>query len=345
MKKIIWILLFFIAAHTAYGQVSEVNKVGTTAANFLKLEVGARSISLAGAFTAIANDASALYWNPAGIAYLNNITATYNNTNLYAGIQHQFVGIVIPLGLNNSIGVSFNYVDIGKIQRTTEFNPEGVNLPLFDNYNTSIGISFARMLTDRITFGVTARWVHEQIWQEKADGFCGDVGIIFTPGLTGLRLGMSITNFGPSMAMDDGPLQTFQYEPREDQPGVGNRNLPVKYVVEDYPMPVSFQMGVSFDLMGPQSVVMANNSNRISFIMEVNDAFDNSMRAKYALEYEWRKILALRTGYKQNYDLADLTWGLGLKIPIRDFDLRFDYAMANYGELGAIHVYSIQIGF
>ena len=343
MKKLILIIILVLLTQPVYSQ-KEVNKVGTTAASFLNLEVGARAIALAGAFIAIGNDATTLNYNPAGMAYLDRLAANYTNINLYAGIQHQFIGVVIPVGLNNAFGVGFNFVDIGKIEKTTVFEPDGTGL-MFSNYDMSFSISFARQLTDRISFGVTGRWVHEQIWQEKADGISGDIGVIFAPGLSGLKLGMTITNFGPNMAMDQGPLQTFSYEPREDQPGVGNRNLDAKLMVEDYPMPVSFQMGATIDLMGAKSVLLPNTSNRISLIMEVNDAFDSAMRSKWALEYEWRHILALRAGYKQNYDLARFTYGGGLKIPVPGFDLRFDYALADYGDLGNVHVTSIQIGF
>ena len=342
MKKII-ILIFLLYAQSIFGQ-EEVNKFGTTSANFLKLEVGARAVSLAGAFTAIANDVTALKWNPAGIAYLNKITALYNNTNLYAGIKHQFMGLVLPMGLNNFFGLSFNYVDIGRIEKTTVDSPDGTGF-FFENYNMAVGVSYSRMLTDRITLGITGRWIHEQIWEQKADGFSGDIGIIFTPDVSGLRIGMSITNFGPDMTMDNSPLTTFAYEPRENREGVGNRNLEAQYQVEKYPMPISFQMGAMFDLMGPKSNLITNNSNRISFVIEVNDAFDNAMRTKYGLEYEWRNILALRTGYKQNYDLASFSWGCSIKIPLRTMDIRFDYAMADYGDLGSINVTSIQIGF
>ncbi|NOZ61648.1 MAG: PorV/PorQ family protein [Calditrichaeota bacterium] len=342
MKKFTVLLVILLLTVSAFAQ-QEVNKVGTTAANFLKLEVGARAVALAGAFTALANDATALHWNPAGIAFSNQMKAIYSNTNLYAGIRHQFLGIIFPFSANY-FGVSFNYVDIGKIERTTEFDPEGTGL-FFQNFSMAVGLSYARVLTDRITFGVTARWVHEQIWQEKADGVSGDIGLIFTPGLTGLRLGMSITNFGPSMAMNSGPLQTFYYAPLPDQPGTGNRNLEAQLQVMDYALPISFQMGVAFDIAGAESVILPNPSNRVSFILEINDSFDNPMRAKWAMEYEWRKILALRMGYKQNYDLGEFTWGGGLKIPFRNMDLRFDYAMAQYGDLGNVHVTTLQIGF
>jgi len=336
-------ILFTVLAQPSLGQ-QEVTKVGTTAANFLNLEVGARAVSLAGAFTAVANDVSALHWNAAGIAHMNNMTFGYNNVNLYADISHSFIGFVMPMGANNVFGLSLNYVDIGKIERTTIEEPDGTGL-LFDNYDMAVGVTYARMLTDRINFGITGRWVHEQIWQEKANGFCADIGVIFNPGLSGLKVGMSITNLGPDMTMDDGPLQTFSFEPDDDQVGVGNRDLDAKLIVEKYPMPLSFQIGVALDIMGRDSKILKNTSNRLSGMFEINDAFDNAMRAKYGLEYEWRKLLALRAGYKQNYDLATFAYGGGLKIPFQGLDIRFDYAMADYGDLGNVHVTSVQIGF
>ena len=343
MKKIIYVVILLLIVQTVYGQ-GEVTKVGTTAANFLNLEVGARAISLGGAFTAVANDASALKWNPAGLTYFNRISLSHTHTNLYVDIKHQFVGLIIPVGLNNFFGVSLNYIDLGKIERTTIEQPDGTGL-FFSSNNMAFGVSYARRLTDRVSIGVTGQWFREQIWQEKADGICADIGLIYSPGISGLKIGMSITNFGPDVAMNEGPLKTFSYEPQEDQPGVGNRNLPAKLQVEKYAMPISFQMGVIVDIMGTNSFLIKDKSNRISFVMEVNDSFDNQMRSKYGLEYEWRKILALRLGYKSNYDLAKFAYGAGFKIPFPGLDLRFDYALTDYGDLGYIHVTSIQIGF
>lgn len=345
MRKAIILLLTVavVGPAPAFAQ-GEVHKVGTTAANFLNLEVGARAVALAGAFTALANDASTLKWNPAGLSFFDRLTVTYHNVNLYADIKHQFVGVVIPAGSNNVFGVALDYVDLGKIEKTTVESPDGTGL-FFISYDMAVSLSYSRMLTDRVTFGVTGRYVHEQIWQEKADGYCGDLGLLFTPGLSGLRVGMSITNFGPNMAMDEGPLQTFSYEPRPDQPGVGNRNLDAKFMVDDYPMPISFQMGMVLDLVGPNAFLAKSPSNRLTWVFEVNDAFDNPMRAKYGLEYEWRRTLALRAGYKQKYDLATFSFGGGLRLPLGGMNVSFDYALADYGDLGSVHVTSVEIGF
>jgi len=342
-NKIILLALLIISPQLVYGQTGEVTKVGSTAANFLGLEVGARAIALAGAFTAVANDGSSMYWNPAGMAYSDHIMVYYNRVNLYADMSHDFMGVIVPAGANY-FGVAFNYLNIGTMEKTTIDEPEGTDI-FFTSSSMAISLSYARMLTDRITFGVSGRYIHEQIWQEKADGMSADLGILFTPGLSGLRLGMSITNLGPSIAMDDGPLQTFYRIPTEGQEGTGNRNMPAKYMVDSYPMPTSFQLGAVFDVMGLNSSIIKNTANRVSFVMEVNDAFDNAMRSKFGLEYEWNKILALRGGYKQNYDLASYTFGAGLKIPYEGVDLRFDYAYADYGDLGNVQITSIQIGF
>lgn len=80
-------------------------------------------------------------------------------------------------------------------------------------------------------------------------------------------------------------------------------------------------------------------------MFEVNDAFDNPMLAKYGLEYEWRRTLALRAGYKQKYDLATFSFGGGLRLPFGGMNVSFDYALADYGDLGSVHVTSVEIGF
>lgn len=346
MRKIIFIIIVILVISPQLvlsQQTGEVNKVGTTAANFLKLEVGARAAALAGAFTAVADDASAIKWNPAGMAYVNQFTLSYNNVDLYADIKHQFLSAIFPVGLN-VFGVSLNMVDMGKMLKTTIDDPDGDVGLYFDSSNMAVAVSYARMLTDRVTVGVTARWVHEQIWQEHAYGYCADVGVLYRPGISGMRLGMSITNFGPDMSMNEGPLQTFERQAEQNTQGQGNRDMWAKWVMEAFPMPVSFQLGGTIDIVGSQSFLFKNDANRASFMVEVNDSFDNQMRSKYGVEYEWKQMLALRGGYKVNYDVATFTFGGGFRIPVRNMSLRFDYAYADYGDLGHVNVTTLTLG-
>lgn len=334
--------MFFCMAQAAFGQ-GEVSKVGTTAANFLKLEVGARAVGMAGAYTAVADDIYSMKWNPAGLTGVDQLTVAYNNISLYADLKHWFAGLVVPMG-SQAIGLSINYLDIGKIEKTTINDPDGTGL-FFSSYNFDISVSYARNLTDRIKFGVTGRFIHEQIWQEKANGYAGDIGVIFNPGVSGLKLGMSVTNFGPDMMMDEGPLRTFSDIPLDAQPGVGNRSLDARYDVESHALPVSFQMGAAFELMGVNNMLFESPDNRVALVWEIQDSFDNKMRNKLALEYEWNNILSLRAGYKENYDLATYSFGGGIRVPLSGMNVKVDYAFAKYGDLGDINVTSIEIGF
>ena len=108
MRKVITVAfaLLLMTATVAYGQQegdkppTDLSKVGTSAANFLKLPVGARGLGLAGTGLATTYDATALYWNPAGIGKIDRMTVAINRADLYAGITHLFTGFIVPIGLN-----------------------------------------------------------------------------------------------------------------------------------------------------------------------------------------------------------------------------------------------------
>ncbi len=319
----------------------EVTRVGGTAASFLKLEVGARAIGLAGAYTAIATDGSALHWNPAGMTGTGRYVASYSNINLYAGIQHQFAGFVVPFG-QNAFGVSINNVNMGSIEETTIEEPMGTGRKV-DAGSMALGISFARKLTDRLSFGVTAKYIRERIWTEVAEGFAFDFGTLFEPGVAGMVLGMSITNVGPDMTMDEGPNLTFE-RPSPD-PAPGNRAISSIFITEPFPLPSSFRLGALFDILGGRSTLMQSLDHRVAVAIEASDAFDAPFRTAYALEYEWNETIAIRGGVKQNYDVARYSFGAGVRVPFRGLDVSFDYALSNYGDLENVQVISVDLFF
>lgn len=321
---------------------SEVNKEGTTAANFLKLEVGGRAIALGGAYTTLADDGTAMHYNPAGLADFTKLALTYHSTNLYAGIQQQYVGMGVPFGDANTIGVFINYVDIGEIEQTTITDPNGNNRHVSAS-DVAYGVAFSRRLTDRVLFGMTVKYVQEKIWHEKAQGVAADFGAIYEPGFGGLRIGMAIKNLGPEMKMDEGPAITFSKEPSETYPG--QRPIPSKYIMDSYALPTTFSMGVAFDFVGPTSVIMANDMHRLSVVSEVSDAFDAPLRSIIGGEYMWNDMLALRGGVRQNYDLFNYSFGGGLKIPVANSEIVVDYAYADYGDLDGIYVTSLELRF
>ena len=102
-----------------------ITKTGATAGQFLKLGVGARPIALGGAFVAQANDLSAMYWNPAGLARLSGASVQLAHTRYLADITYNFAAFGTSLGNAGTLAASLIYLDSGDMLVRTIAQPEG----------------------------------------------------------------------------------------------------------------------------------------------------------------------------------------------------------------------------
>jgi hypothetical protein len=367
MRKVLAtaLALLLVTATVAYGQQegdtppTDLSKVGTSAANFLKLPVGARSLALGGGGVATVRDATALYWNPAGIGGIDRVTLAYNRFDLYAGITHTFTGLVMPLGLNTRVGVSYIGLNSGEMEITTVEDPGGTG-EFFEVVNTAIGVTFSQILTDRFTLGITGKWIQEKIQRAVANGIALDVGSSFNTGLLGTRLGMAILNMGPKMKLD-GPDLAFDrqinVEPGELTAGL---NPEANLKTLDYDLPLMFRLGVSIDLLGGISTFMTNDMNRVTALIDIEDANDQVARVGVSLEYAWNEVVYARLGYRIKSQLSDqlgarlagldreafeLGYGLGLNTTVSGYAIQLDYGLADYGDLGTVNQFFLSLGF
>ncbi|MCI0636631.1 MAG: PorV/PorQ family protein, partial [Actinobacteria bacterium] len=178
MKRLIPLMLVGLWATDA-GATEIFEKVGTVGAQFLKIGVGARAAAMGEAFTPIADDATALYWNPAGIARLEGNQITLNHASWPAEIGHEFVGSVFTYGaIPGTFGVSMNVLQMKPMNVTTAFKPNGTG-DTFDAGDLAINFTYARMLTNKFSFGGTLRWVHLGIEEEFAEGVMTDFGTLY----------------------------------------------------------------------------------------------------------------------------------------------------------------------
>ncbi len=334
------IILFILIGSLPLLAQTELSKVATSMGQFLKIGAGARGTALGDAYTPLVKDVSAMYWNPAGLQKIGRTSVGVSRTQLYAGITVDYLGASVPVDPSTTIGVSVLYLNSGEMDLTTIEEPEGTG-QTFDAASSALGLSVARSLTDRFDLGITIKYITERLFREEATTIAFDIGSQFDTGIYGMKLGMSLTNFGGKMKLD-GPDLDRNYENEETSTSY---SAGARLKTEEWPIPLVFRLGVSADLLGPESEVMKDEKNRLTLILEGNDPVDNLLRYNLGLEYEWNTVFALRVGYKDNYDEAKWTAGFGMDFSKFGIDARIDYAFNDYGLLGYVHNYSLEFMF
>ena len=207
-------------------QAEEITKVGTSAGGFLQMENGSRAMAMGGSLVADSKDASAVFWNPASIGVSNKFSSYYEQTERYADISQYNIGFSYPLNGNQALAILVNYLNLGRMDITTVLEPDGTG-NTFDAASYFMAAAYARSLTDRVRVGISFKIFEERIWLEKANGFAVDMGTLYNFRDTGIRVGMNLSNLGPTLSMDEGPHLGFYREASEspeNTPGI--REIP-----------------------------------------------------------------------------------------------------------------------
>ena len=149
-KLLLVFSLLILSWNQAYSQLIPVlggQRAGTAAAQFLKIGVGGRATAMGESFVAIANDASALYWNPAGIVQFENNELVISHIDWLVDIKHEFVGYVHKLNNVSALGIQVTSLHTEDMAVTTEFQPRGTG-EFFTFSDVLFGVTYAANLTD-----------------------------------------------------------------------------------------------------------------------------------------------------------------------------------------------------
>ena len=335
------LLTLLVLPLTAGAQSSDrtISKTGTTAAQFLKLGIGARPIALGGTFVAQANDLSALYWNPAGLAQLQGASVQLAHTEYLADVNYSFAAFGTSLGRMGTLAASLIFLDSGSMEVRTTRDPEGTG-EQFKVQDFAIQVSYGRALTDRFSIGGTVKYIQERIWHSTASTIAVDIGTLFTTPYERLRLGASFSNFGPKMQMSGRDI-IFSEDPTPDQSG-GVEIVNSEYLMDEHALPLLFRIGLSWDAVrsGDHLIVLSTDAAHPN---------DNYEYLNLGAEYDFRSLVALRAGYRNLFE-ADgeqgFTFGGGLNLRIdRSLRARFDYAYADFGRLENTHWFTVDLSF
>ena len=171
MKKLFYLLLINLTF--LIGQ----NNVATTSAAFLEIGAGARSLGMGGAFVSVANDASSMYWNPAGLSFHDTKEVYFNHANWIADISFDYFGITIPLNNKSVLGFNLTSVTMDEME-VTRYGNENTG-ETFAAADYAIGSSYALDLTDRFSVGINGKYVQQSIANSHAKGIAIDIGTLF----------------------------------------------------------------------------------------------------------------------------------------------------------------------
>ena len=312
MRSALVLVLILLLPLSAEGaQIFE--KVGTLGGQSLKIGVGARAAAMGDAYTAVSDDATAVYWNPAGIARLSGQSITLNHASWPANILFDQGAYVFNIKwIPGMLGVNVRALTMSKDIVRTTYLPEGTG-ETFDAGEWAYGITYARALTDKFSAGISLNYVQTGLDDVKGSSTTFDFGTLYDVGVLGAKIGMSIQNVGSDMTFID----------------------------EKVKMPVFFRVGGSFD-------VFQMGENRLLAAAEFTHPPDNSEKLNLGAEYSFHDYLFLRGGYKLNYDTEGLCAGFGVKFPltiVKSSVARVDYAYQDMNFLGGTHRVSLNLGF
>ena len=315
------------------------SKVGTTAAPFLGISVGPRATAMGGAFTAVANDATALYYNPGAISRFGKSEFIFSQTDWLVNTHFNWIGMIYNMGEIGTLGFSLTNLDYGEEEVTTVLEPEGTG-ETWGATDFAAGISYARNLTDRFSIGGTVKYIQMKVWNEKASSMALDIGLLFITGFHDMRLGMSIANFGNDMRMEGKELlHRIDLDPNS----VGNNETIVANLkTEKWPLPLFFRVGLAMD-------VMKLAGNRLTLSVDALRPSDNTEIVNVGTELGIHEYVFLRAGYKSLFrDESEegLTAGAGINLAWGGaISLSLDYTYADFGLFEDIQMISAGFRF
>jgi hypothetical protein len=296
-----------------------VNKRGTTAAEFLSIPVGARATGMGSALTALADDPTAIYWNPGGLANMQGSGIAFEYADWLVGVDINFIALAVNTSAG-AVGISITSMRTPEMEVTTLENQNGTG-ETFDASSYAFGVTYSRRLTDRFSIGGTAKLISERIWHSNASGAALDIGTMFVTPFRGIRLGASIANFGSKMSINgDDLLIVADIDPNNE----GNNESNRAYLKTDrFDLPLTMRIGLAGE-------VFESDQARVTLAVDALNPNNSEQYVNLGAEVALLgELLMLRGGYSELFldeNLRGFTAGAGLRYRFGSLRFSADYA-------------------
>ncbi len=251
--------------------------------SFLKIGMGARAISLGGAYSSIVKDPTAVYWNPAAVIYTEGMDVSFSHLSLMEDIRYEFIAISSG-DKNQGIGIGMGGLFYGGMELRDE-NPSEEPVGTFDAYSFLVKLSYGHTLGSDLIGGVSIGGIFERIYVYSTHSYTFDFGIRYFPNIIKpVEFSLNVNNLGPK----------------------------IKYLDETYRLPFTTKLGCSYKIR------MRNTDLIIT--TEISKSIDSPLSSAVGLETSF-SFLSIRFGYSFNEKSA-LGWasGLGIKYKFLSID-------------------------
>ncbi|MBS14865.1 MAG: hypothetical protein CME19_25170 [Gemmatimonadetes bacterium] len=270
-------------------------RLTSTGFGFLKLTTNARSVGMGDAFSAVGNDVTSIFSNPAGITQMETERAAMGGyTKWIIGSTLGTAAFAVKTGVA-TFGVSAIFFSSETFEETTSQNPAGTGR-MVNTSDVAIGFTVAKQLTDKLSFGGQVRWIKEDLILKDFSTVDVSFGTVFFTGYKSTRLSMSLRNLGADATV----------------------------VAMDARVPTVFYLAAAGEIYG-------NLGDPFSLTASAEQAFFTDYEARYYVGGEaWiQNAFALRAGYKSGHTNESWSVGAGLKHEMGGQRIGVDVSLSN----------------
>lgn len=334
------VVALLLAMASGAAEAGAGNRAGTGGATELLIPVGTRDIGMGGATVSTSKGIEALFWNPAGVARVPGSAAFYfSHMSYIADIGVDYGAAAVNFAEFGVLAINAKALSIGDIAVTTNENPDGTGTTFSPQF-FNLGLTYARMLSERVSVGVTATFISERMGDVSATGVAFNAGVTYDnlASIEGLSIGVVLKNIGPQMTFDGGGLMYVATVADQNRP-------PGYYKAEAAPfeLPSTLEFGVGY-----RYAFDSQNALQVAGTFQNNNFADDEYRV--GGEYAFQGMLFFRAGITMSPEQATPefiygpTFGAGLRYQFGTLDLTVDYAFRSVEVFNSNHVFSLGIG-